>query len=94
MGAEFVIGSSIYGVDQISGAKAAHMNKIELVFRTLSIFEKELSRFEEKQCDFCFKAGVEHLSWFDFFKMEEILEQGRANAAKQIPQLLAAINRT
>jgi len=93
MGAEFVIGSSIYGVDQISGAKAAHMNKIELVFRTLSIFEKELSRFEEKQCDFCFKAGVEHLSWFDFFKMEEILELGRVNAAKQMPELLEIINK-
>jgi len=93
MGAEFIVGSSIYGVDEILPAKAARMNKIELVFRTLNIFEKELSRCQEKQCDFCFKPGAQNMSWFDFFKMDEILELGRSNAAKQMPKLLEIINK-
>ena len=93
MGAEFVIGSSIYAVDQISKAKAAKLNRVETAFRSLNIFEKELSRFEEKQCDFCFNPRVQNMTWFDFFKMSQILEDGRANAAQQITQLLEIINK-
>lgn len=91
MGADFVVGSSIYAVDKIMPEKAAKMNRLEVAFRALNIFERELSRFGEKQCDFCFKPPVKNLSSFDFSKMNEILALGRANAAKQMPQLLSLI---
>lgn len=76
-GADFVIGSSIYVVDKIDDRRAGKMNRIEIAGRALNILEKELSRAEEKRCDFCFKPGVEQFAWFDFFKMEKIAAQGR-----------------
>jgi NTE family protein len=94
MAVDFVIGSSIYAVDPISDQKAGNLSRLDIATRSLDIYQKELSRFEEKQCDFCFKPSVEQFKWFDFFKMEDIAAQGRANAAKQIPQLLAALNKS
>jgi len=93
MGADFVIGSSSYAVDRITDAKAGGLGRFEIAARALDILGKELSRFEEKQGDFCFKPPVAQYHWFDFFKMEEILEQGRLNASKQISQLLAVIDK-
>jgi NTE family protein len=93
LNADFVISSSSYAVDYIADGKAGRLGRIETAARALDILEKELSRFEEKQGDFCFKPPVAQFKWFDFFKMEEILEQGRVNAAKQMPQLLVAIKK-
>jgi NTE family protein len=87
-GADFVIGSSIYAVDRIADEKAGKINRIEIAARAMDIIQKELSRFEEKQCDFCFKPPSAQYRWFDFFKMEEILNQGRENARRQIKNLL------
>jgi NTE family protein len=87
-GADFIIGSSIYAVDGISDKEAGQMNRFETVGRALDIFEKELSRFHETQCDFCFKPRVDQYRWFDFFKMREIAAQGRANAAQELKKLL------
>jgi NTE family protein len=91
LGADFVIGSSIYAVDVIDGKTAGRMNRLEIAGRAMDIVQKELSRFEEKQCDFCFKPVVAQYKWFDFFKMENIVRQGRDNAAGQIKKLLAAV---
>jgi len=91
MGADFVISSSSYTVDQISDEKAGRMGRFEAAARALDILEKELCRFEEKRGDFCFKPPIAQYHWFDFFKMEEILAQGRVNAAAQIKNLLQAI---
>jgi NTE family protein len=91
MGADFVIGSSIYAVDRIDGKIAGKMNRLEVAARAMDIMQKELSRFEEKQCDFCFNPVVAQYKWFDFFKMEKIAIQGRENAAKQIQKLLERI---
>ena len=93
MGANFVIGSSIYAVDHVDNAKAGKMGRWEIAARSLEIFEKELSRFEEKQCDFCFKPNSEHFHWFDFFKMEEIAFRGRENAKEQIKNLLLLVKK-
>ncbi len=91
MGADFVIGSSIYAVDKIDSGRAGKMNRLEIAGRALNILEKELSRIEEKQCDFCFKPAVEQFQWFDFFKMEKIAARGRQNAAAQIADLRARL---
>ena len=93
MEADFIIGSSTYVVDAVDDKKAEKMNRIEVASRALDILEKELSRFHEVQCDFCFKPRVDNYKWFDFFKMEEILEQGRANAAKDIEKLLPLLKK-
>lgn len=93
MEADFIIGSSTYAVDVFDDKRAGKMNRIEVAARALDIFEKELSRFREEQCDFCFKPCVDNYKWFDFFKMEEILEQGRANAAKQIKDVILSLSR-
>lgn len=87
-GADFVIGSSIYAVDKIDEKTAGKMNRLEIAARAMDIMQKELSRFEEKQCDFCFNPVVAQYKWFDFFKMEEIVAQGRENAARQVQDLL------
>jgi len=92
-GADFVIGSSIYAVDHVNDEKAGAMNRLEIVARSLDILQKELSGFGEKQCDFCFKPKVAQFHWFDFFKMEEIIEIGRQNAAKQIKNLLSRLGK-
>ncbi|UMX47552.1 MAG: patatin-like phospholipase family protein [Candidatus Nealsonbacteria bacterium DGGOD1a] len=92
-GAEFVIGSSIYAVDRIDDEKAGKINRIEIAARAMDIIQKELSGFEERQCDFCFKPAVASFKWFDFFIMEKIAAQGRENAAKQIQNLLLAIKK-
>ncbi len=91
-GADFIVGSSIYAVDSINNDAAGRMNRFEIAGRALDIFEKELSRFYEKQCDFCFKPRVNQYRWFDFYKMEEIAVQGRANAARQIKDLLLLLS--
>jgi len=93
MGANFVISSSSYTVDRIADEKAGAMNRFEVAARALDILEKELSRFEEKEGDFCFKPPVAQFRWFDFFKMEEIAAQGRENASRQIQDLLLLVNR-
>ncbi|MCU0652879.1 MAG: patatin-like phospholipase family protein [Candidatus Pacebacteria bacterium] len=93
MGAEFVIGSSIYSVNRYAADFAGKMNRFEVAARALDIYEKELSRFEEKYCDFCFKPAVRPLKWFDFFKMNEIVAQGRQNAAKEAAGILSLINK-
>lgn len=87
MGAEFVIGSSIYGVDVVSIDRAAKMNRLEVAARSMNIFQRELSRTEEKSCDFCLKPPAQEFAWFDFFKMEEIAAVGRKSAAEQIKNL-------
>jgi NTE family protein len=87
-GADFVIGSSIYSIDVLDDKKVGRMNRVEIAARALNILEKELSRFGEKHCDFCFRPAVRQYYWFDFFKMGEIMEQGRKDAAAQIKDLL------
>ena len=93
MGADFIIGSSIYAVDPIDDKLAGRLNRIEIAARALDIFEKELSRFHEEQCDFCFKPRVDQYRWFDFFKMEKIIVQGRENAAREIKKLLPLLGK-
>ena len=92
-GADFIIGSSIYSVDAVDNKRAGQMNRFEVAARALNIYEKELSRFHEAQCDFCFKPRVNHYWWFDFFKMEKIIVQGRENAAREIKKLLPLIGK-
>ncbi|MFA6376123.1 MAG: patatin-like phospholipase family protein [Candidatus Paceibacterota bacterium] len=94
MGADFVVSSSSYTVDRITDEKAGGMGRLEVAARALDILEKELCRFEEKHGDFCFKPPAAQYRWFDFFKMEEILKQGQANAAAQIENLLPLLKKT
>lgn len=88
MGADFVIGSSIYSINEVNAKIVEKMNRIEIAVRALNIMEKELSEFEEEQCDFCFKPRGGSFHWFDFLKMDEIADTGRKNAASQIKDLL------
>ena len=93
MGADFVIGSSIYGVDVVSDERAGKMNRLEIAVRSMDFFQRELSRAEEKRCDFCFKPPAQEFAWFDFFKMEEIAAVGRESAAEQIKNLPVLVSK-
>jgi len=83
MGADFIIGSSIYAVDVVDDNKAGKMNRIEVAARALDIFEKELSRFHEEQCDFCFKPRVNNYKWFDFSKCKKFWIKGARTRKKR-----------
>lgn len=94
MGANFIVGSSIYSVNELTDGSASKINRLGITLRALNIFEKELSKAGEKQCDFCFKPHVEHFNWYDFFHINEIIKEGRANAARQIVSLKSLLTNT
>jgi NTE family protein len=88
MGADFVIGSSIYSLAELEAKRVKKMNRLAALARSLDIYEKELSRFEEKECDFCFKPRTLPFRWFNFSKIETIKEIGRDHASKEVASLL------
>ncbi|MCX6758270.1 MAG: hypothetical protein NTX14_01015 [Candidatus Nealsonbacteria bacterium] len=65
----------------------------EVVARSLDIYERELSRFEEKQCFFCFKPETQPFRWFNFSKIKLIKEAGRRHAAREIANLCASLKK-
>lgn len=91
MGADFVIGSSIYSIAELSQKEVKRMNRLAALARSLDIYEKELSLFEEKQCDFCFKPRTLPFRWFNFSRIEAIKEIGRKHAAVEAAKLQALL---
>jgi len=93
LGADFVIGSSIYSIAELKPTEVKKMNRLAAVARSLDIYERELSRFEEKQCDFCFKPETQPFRWFNFSKIKLIKEAGRRHAAREIANLCACLKK-
>ncbi len=87
MGADFVIGSSIYSLEVFGEKKIARINRVELLMRAIDIYEHELSLYQEQQCDFCFRPEVRPFRWFNFSKIDEIRRIGREYAKEQIGAL-------
>jgi NTE family protein len=92
-GADFVIGSSIYSIAELKPMEVKKMNRLATVARSLDIYERELSRFEEKQCDFCFKPETQPFRWFNFSKIKLIKEAGRRHAAREIANLCTSLKK-
>lgn len=88
MSADFVVGSSIYPMREVSREQVSKMNKLAILFRTLEIFDKQLNRYEMEKCDFCFAPPVEAYGLFDFAKMVEIEKMGHDYAQKNVAALV------
>lgn len=93
MGAEFVIGSSVYPMREIDRSRVPKMNKLAILFRTFDIFDKQLNRYEMEKCDFCFAPPVESYGFFDFAKMDKIKKIGHNYGQKFAGPLIEQIGR-
>lgn len=88
--ADFIIGSSIYGLRRLKPGQ-----KVSLIFaasRALQIMEKTTSDEQAKLCNFCFIPPVNEHKWYDFHRLNEILEIGNNYAESKIPELLSKLN--
>lgn len=97
LGANFVIGSSLYNVSSLGKFDKdgnLKLNRLDVAVRSLDIIQKNLAELEERHCDFLFQPPVEDFSWYNFDKMSEILEIGRKNAREYIPGLQKKIKKT
>ncbi|NLN75187.1 MAG: hypothetical protein GX139_02605 [Armatimonadetes bacterium] len=91
-GADFVIGSSLYRVPQVSYNKdKPRLGRVEVALRVLEIMELEMSLQQIKLCDFCFQPPVETYRWYDFDRIAEILQLGRSDASRNVGTLLAKL---
>ncbi len=88
MGADFVVGSSIYSISEIDRKEVAKMGKLAILWRTFDIFDKQLNRYEARDCDFLFKPKIDSFKIFNFTRMREIEKMGRAHAKRNIKTLV------
>ena len=88
MGADFVIGSSIYSISEIDRKEVAKMGKLAILWRTFDIFDKQLNRYEARSCDFLFKPKIDSFKIFDFTRLREIEKMGRGHAKRNIKTLV------
>jgi predicted acylesterase/phospholipase RssA len=79
--------------DFVCGSSAGALVGLAAVARSLDIYERELSRFEEKECDFCFRPKTLPFCWFDFAKIDLITQLGRKHAAGEIGNLRGRLNK-
>ncbi len=91
MGADFVIGSSIYSISAIDREEVAKMGKLAILWRTFDIFDKQLARYEARSCDFLFKPKIGSFKIFDFTRLREIEKMGRAYARRNIKTLIGLL---
>jgi NTE family protein len=89
---DFLIGSDLYPIDSLDREKASKMNRAAILLRTFDIIQKELANFAARECDFCFKMELGVLKWYSFNKVDSIKREGRAQAKKQIKQLVSLLN--
>jgi hypothetical protein len=84
MGAEIVIGSSIYLLPELPTEKIKKMNLIKIAQRAIDIQQVKIAEEQEGLCDFCFQPPVmrEH-QWYRLYAIAEIREKGRKYARLQ-----------
>lgn len=85
---DFTIGSSIYTVSQIENQRLERISRTAVFARSLEIIESQISSYQERYCDFCFKPKTENLKWFQFWKLEEIRHSGEIYAKREIKNLI------
>lgn len=89
---DFKIGSNLYSIKQLENDKIRSMNRIQLISRTIDIYQKELAENFASQCDFCFELDSGSMKWYSFDKIKEIRESGIKQAEIQIRGLLDSLN--
>jgi NTE family protein len=90
LGADFVIGSSLYGLTPLPQQTRTGMpSRIQTALRALEIQQRALSEAHMPFCDFCLRPPVEAFKWYDFNQMLPLREIGRTYADAQREALLA-----
>lgn len=96
-GADFIIGSFLYNLENISKKFAAQkhrMNPVEIAIRSVDIMSNVIAKKDIDQCDFCFTPPVEKFSWYEFDQFDRIINIGKkygaANAKKLIKKIKLA----
>ena len=84
MGAEIVIGSSIYLLPELPTEKIKKMNLIKIAQRAIDIQQVKIAEEHEGLCDFCFQPPVmrEH-QWYRLHAIAQIRDMGRKYARTQ-----------
>ena len=94
MGADFVIGSSLYSLskfEKVDRSGVLKINRVETTIRALDILQHELASNLATYCDFCFDPPVGEHHWFNIDRFDEILEIGRVHARANIGELIGKI---
>lgn len=87
----FTIGSSIYRVSTMQGEKLEKISRAVALTRSLEIIEKQISNYQERYCNFCFKPKTGNFKWYQFWKIEEIRQAGEIYAKREIKNLIRSL---
>jgi NTE family protein len=94
-GADFIIGSSLYRLTPIqTGGRKLRLSRIATALRAYEIMQGEITNLQMKYCDFCFTPPIDAYRWYDFDRVREIRDAGRAYARGEIGSLLRLMGRT
>lgn len=85
IGAEFVIGSSLYY--QLPQVKQK-FSRLNAIIRASDIMQWQLARQELEKCDFYFTPEIADFRWYQFDKVSRIKKIGQDHAQKNIPRLI------
>jgi NTE family protein len=85
--AKIVIGSCIKVFQDISREKARRLNKMSLGLRSIEILQEQLSRYQIRHTDFCFRPEFSPEDRFKFNELDKIIDIGREEAEKEIGKL-------
>lgn len=86
-GAHIVIGSCIKVSQNIPRHTANRLSKMSLGLRSIEILQEQLSRYQIKQTDFCFRPQFQPEDRFNFYELESVIDQGRKVAQDEIAKL-------
>lgn len=93
-GADFVIGSSIYAVPELSAKELTALNFVKIGLRGLDIMQAHLANTQIAECDFCFTPSLlKEFHWYYFGSIVQIRELGRLYARERIHELLKLLDR-
>ena len=92
-GASFVIGSSLYSIAEMAEQdREPNISRMQTAMRALNILQRELSRSQIALCEFCCIPPVGTYQWFDFRRIDEILEIGRREARARSSELVEKLD--
>ncbi len=90
---DFLIGSNLYGISELSDKEVSKLNRITTLVRSLDVIQRQLADLYARECDFCFQIAPNYLKWYSFNKIEPIKNIGLEQARDQLPGLLQALNK-
>lgn len=89
VGAEFIIGSSLYYTLPKNKGKISRFNTI---IRAADIMQWKIAQTEIEKCDFCFTPEISDFHWYKFQNMPKIKKLGQDYAKSHISDLLKKIS--